>query len=163
MPMDWRTAYFQQAQSDYAMLLKLLGDRDTPLCHSLHYLQMTTEKMAKGFLTRPGGGPQRTHDVFVAFIQTSAPFDRDLQMTCGCVNINQYRAYLAGLHNLAKAIENLSPDGPDHPNPEYPWMFQGVIYVPDSYNFSGDELDLLRQSPRMVKMLKFIAACFEVA
>lgn len=162
MPMDWRTAYFQQAQSDYAMLLKLLEDRNTPLCHSLHYLQMTTEKMAKGFLTRPGDGPQRTHNAFVAFVQTSAPFDRDLQSACGCVNIGQYRAYLAGLHNLAQAIENLFPDGPDHPNPEYPWIFQGVIYVPDAYNFSGDELNLLRQSPRMVKMLKFIAACFDV-
>ena len=163
MPMDWRTAYFQQAKSGYAMLLKLLEDKDTPLCHSLHYLQMTTEKMAKGFLTRPGDGPQRTHDAFLAFIQTSAPFDRDLQTACGCINISQYRAYFAGLRPLAQAIENLSPDGPDHPNPEYPWMFQGIIYVPESYEFSSSELNLLRQSPRMVKMLKFIAACFEVA
>ena len=50
--MDWRTAYLEQAKSDYAMLLKLNRD-EAPLCHRLHYLQMTTEKMAKGFLTRP--------------------------------------------------------------------------------------------------------------
>ena len=55
MALDWRTAYFQQAKSDYEMLLKLLSEEDIPPCQSLHYLQMTTEKLAKGLLTRPGG------------------------------------------------------------------------------------------------------------
>lgn len=31
MPMDWRTAYFEQAQSDYRMLLKLVADEMTCL------------------------------------------------------------------------------------------------------------------------------------
>ena len=63
--MDWRTAYLEQAKSDYAMLLKL-NQEEAPLCHRLHYLQMTTEKMAKGFLTPKGGARYpKTHNALV--------------------------------------------------------------------------------------------------
>lgn len=61
MPLDWRAAYFQQAKSDYEMLLKLMSEEGTPACQSLHYLQMTTEKLAKGFLTQPGGLTTQKH------------------------------------------------------------------------------------------------------
>jgi hypothetical protein len=67
--MDWRTAYLTQAKSDYAMLLKLIRE-EAPLCHRLHYLQMTTEKMAKGFLTKKGGPRYaKTHDAFAKFVK----------------------------------------------------------------------------------------------
>lgn len=84
MPMDWRTAYFEQAQSDYKMLLKLVADDDVPLSDCLHYLQMATEKMAKGFHTKTGEGPhERTHDAFAAFVKNYARLNTNLKRACG--------------------------------------------------------------------------------
>lgn len=74
------------------------------------------------------------------------------------MNVSQYVAYLDGLRDLAQKIEDLSPDGGDHPNPEYPWEQNGSIIVPVSYAFP--DLDLRQQSAKMAKLLKFIAACF---
>lgn len=160
MVMNWRTAYFQQAKSDYEMLLRLLKEEDIPLCHCLHYLQMTTEKLAKGFRTeRRGGSHIRTHDVFYLFVKKYAALNQSLYSACHMRSQPQYIEYLKDLHDLAEKIENLSPDGPDHPNPEYPWQIEGNISVPVSYPFS--EIDLRRRSA-MTKMLKFIAACFKV-
>lgn len=159
MPMDWRTAYFQQAKSDYDMLLRLLKEDDIPSCQILHYLQMTTEKLAKGFLIAPGGSRYpKTHDAFARFVKKYARLNPDLQWACGCVNVSQFGAYLDGLRDLAQRIEDLSPEGDDHPNPEYPWEQNGLIIAPISYPFP--DLDLRQQSAKMTKLLKFIAACF---
>lgn len=57
MAQDWRTAYFCQARSDYETL-QLLEEAGAPFCQRLHYLQMATEKLAKGFATAPGGPQQ---------------------------------------------------------------------------------------------------------
>lgn len=161
MAVDWRAAYFQQAYSDYEMLLKLLADENAPLCQTLHYLQMTTEKLAKSFLTQPGGPRHpKTHDAFARFVVKFARFDKDLQSACGFTDVRQYSMYLDGLCDLAQRVENLSPEGDDHPNPEYPWEQNGVVIVPLTYPFP--DLDLRQQSPKMAKLLKFIASCFTV-
>lgn len=161
MSLDWRAAYFQQARSDYDMLLKLLKEEDIPLCHCLHYLQMTTEKLAKGFRTRPGAGPYtKTHTAFATFVRKYAVLNSELQIACRIPNDAQYALYLNGLSDLAKKIEELSPDGGDHPNPEYPWQQGAEILVPVSYPFA--DLDLYQQTAKMAKLLKFITRCFEV-
>jgi hypothetical protein len=56
-------------------------------------------------------------------------------------------------------VKNLSPDGGDHANPEYPWEEQGEILLPTQYAFS----DLALENPKMVKLLQFIADCFTLA
>ena len=63
------------------------------------------------------------------------------------------------LLDTAQNVENLSPDGGDHPNPEYPWEVKGIILLPTEYAFIGLELE----SPKMVKLLEFIADCFALA
>ena len=162
MPMDWRTAYLQQARSDYELLLRLLQDNDVPLCHQLHYLQMTTEKLAKGFFARPGGPrPPKTHDAFARFVKKYARLDPTLQQACGIGNMSQYAEYLEGLREIAQKIENLSPEGDDHPNPEYPWEQGGGILLPLTYPFA--DLDLLQQSAKMVKLMRFLGTCFQIA
>lgn len=161
MPMDWRTAYFQQAHSDYTVLLKMIKDESIPLCHCLHYLQMTTEKLAKGFNTPPGAGPhEKTQNAFLRFVVSGAERNLRLKAACGFTDTVQYRQYLISLRGLAQRIENLSPEGEDHPNPEYPWQ-QGIkILVPVSYPFR--ELSLRQQSLKMVDMLRFIDTCFGI-
>jgi hypothetical protein len=124
MPTDWRTSHFLQAQSDY-VLFKRLDDPQVPFCHRLHYLQMTTEKMAKGFLTPPGGPrPPRVHDAFVRFIHLVRRTPA-LRRVCDC-GPGQVAAYVDSLLPVAAEIENLAPVGDiDRPNPEYPWEAGG--------------------------------------
>jgi len=77
---DWRTAFLLQARSDHAAFRLLLdAARNDPalLCQCLHYLQMTTEKLAKGFLTPPNGPrPPAVHHAFTRFVQTARGNDR---------------------------------------------------------------------------------------
>lgn len=69
MAQDWRTAYFRQARSDYETL-QFLEEASAPFCQRLHYLQMATEKLAKGFATAPGGPQQpKVHRGYVQFLQ----------------------------------------------------------------------------------------------
>lgn len=156
--MDWRTAYLEQAKSDYAMLLKL-NREEAPLCHRLHYLQMTTEKLAKGFLT-PRGGPRyaKTHDAFVTFVKLAGRRP-DLRLASRFTKASQFAVYVDSLLPAAQRVEDLSPDGSDHPNPEYPWEEKGIIMLPTEYPFT--ELDL--RSRKMIKLLQFIDDCFTLA
>ncbi len=156
--MDWRTAYLTQAKSDYAILLKLIRE-EAPLCHRLHYLQMTTEKMAKGFLTNKGGSRYaKTHDAFVKFVRLAGG-RLEFRAASHFTQAGLFAAYVTSLLNTAQNVENLSPDGGDHPNPEYPWEVKGTILLPTEYAFSGLELE----SPKMVKLLEFIDDCFTLA
>jgi hypothetical protein len=70
MASSWREAFYLQARSDYDLLL-LLNEQGAPLCHRLHYLQMATEKLAKGFQSDPATNnrPIRSHAAFVRFMQ----------------------------------------------------------------------------------------------
>ena len=158
MAADWRNAYFEQAKADYLLLLRLLEQNDIPLCQILHYVQMAAEKMAKGFLTPVGAGKYKnTHDAFVNFLQ-SAKNRSDLRRVCNFSSVSAFTAYINGLRPTAEAIENLSPEGEPHPNPEYPWEVNGRIITPLSYDFPG-----LRPSDRkMQNMLTFLESCFEL-
>ena len=156
--MDWRTAYLTQAKSDYDMLLKLIRE-EAPLCHRLHYLQMTTEKMAKGFLTQRGGSRYpKTHDAFRRFVQITGGRP-EFRAASHYKQAGPFSAYIMSLHNIAQKVENLSPEGGDHPNPEYPWEEKGTILLPTEYTFD----DLALENPKMVKLLQFIADCFTLA
>jgi hypothetical protein len=156
MPSSWRTAYFKQAMADYALFKRLLIAHDIPICQRLHYLQMTTEKLAKGFLTsKEGDPPERTHYAFANFIQLIKRTPA-LRRICDCKEI-QVRPYLDSLLPIATEIEELAPIGNrDKPNPEYPWEIRGTVTAPVEYDFK--QLDL--KSPRMLKMLRLIENCF---
>lgn len=58
-------------------------------------------------------------------------------------------------------IENLSPEGEEHPNPEYPWVDEkGNVRSPLIHHFVL--LDV-RINTRMAKMLRLIEVCFQIA
>ena len=83
MATDWRSAYFTQAEADYTLFRKLAKQEEVPLCQKLHFLQMATEKMAKGFLTPPGRGQYKnTHNAFVDFTRTAVA-NKSLRDLCG--------------------------------------------------------------------------------
>jgi hypothetical protein len=156
--MAWRTAYLRQARSDYEMLASLLP-QNVPLCHKLHYLQMTTEKLAKGFLTPPAGAEYaHTHDAFLRFVRV-AQLRPEIQVACGFKDRKQFSAFIRSLLPVVAAIEDLSPDGAVHPNPEYPWFANQQVHSPLDHPFH----ELNPSSPRMIKLLQFINACFSIA
>jgi len=156
MPIDWRTAYSEQAKSDFSMFNEL-KDGDTPFCHQLHYLQMATEKLAKAYLTPTGSGRyQKVHNAFVRFIRTAGTMP-GIMNAAGFSNREHYQAYLRGLLEKAHLVEDLSPEGEDHPNPEYPWQTPNGIETPLRYGF--DELQF--HNPKMIKLLHFVTKCIE--
>jgi len=155
---DWRTAYLEQAFSDFTILQKLIQD-GAPLCHQLHYFQMTTEKMAKGFLTPPGGPRYpKVHDAFVKFINVSKSRP-EFRRASPFADSQQFARYVESLRHKAKEVEDLSPEGGDHPNPEYPWEVGGTIYTPLAYPFSSLDFG---KNPQMMKLLKFVEDCLEI-
>lgn len=156
MPSTWRTAYFKQARSDYALFKQLILQADVPVCQRLHFLQMTTEKLAKGFQTpKDGLPPERTHYAFANFVQLVKRTPA-LRRLCDCKEI-QVRPFLDSLLPIAVEIEELAPIGDrERPNPEYPWEVRGDVIAPIDYDFK--QLDL--KSPRMLKMLRLIESCF---
>ncbi len=155
---DWRRAYFIQATSDYKVLLLMLRSEDVNLCHKLHYLQMATEKMAKGFLTRQNGSMfPKTHDALVGFMR-QARLNAALQGICGIGDKKSYIAYIQALSPLAQTIEDLSPEGTPHANPEYPWEVGGKIEIPSEFDFPSINLSEIK----MQKMLIFLSCCFKL-
>ena len=157
MPTDWRTALFAQARSNYE-LLKLLSRENAPLCPQLHYLQMATEKLAKGFSTPPGGPqPPKVHRAFVNFMR-SVHGSRTLRQACHC-GPGQIEAYIDLLLPLARLIEDLAPaNASDGPKPEYPWQIPAGIIAPVHYPFTN----LQFQNRNMLNMLKFLERCFQI-
>jgi hypothetical protein len=136
--MTWRDAYLQQAWSDF-QVYRHLNAKGCALCHQLHYLQMTTEKLAKGFQCPIGGAPYpKTHRAFMKFMQNIKQrpilyFGR-LQFK----SRNQFSSHIQSLLPIADLIEKLAPVGGDYDkiNPEYPWTDSANnIYCPVSYGF----------------------------
>jgi len=136
--MNWRKAYLAQAWSDYEVFRKLNSDGH-PLCHKLHYLQMATEKLAKGFLCNADDPPpKKTHFVLVRFLQVSKHRPEWVKRL-GYEGRNRvYASIVDNLLPLAERIEKLAPVGGDFDriNPEYPWMDSGgKVICPAAYSF----------------------------
>jgi len=119
---------------------------------------MTTEKLAKGFLTPPGGSEYaHTHNAFLKFVRV-AQLQPEIRAACGFKDGRQFRAFIDSLLPVVAAIEDLSPEGDVHPNPEYPWFANLQVHSPLDHPF----LELNPSSPRMIKLLQFINACFSI-
>lgn len=157
MPMDWRDALLVQARSDFEML-QLLRRHRAPFCHQLHFLQMATEKLGKGFATAPGGPqPPKVHRAFVGFLR-SVRSSVQLRQACNC-GPGQIDAYINSLLPQARLIEDLAPSiANDGPNPEYPWWEPGGVIAPADHAFSNLEFNVRG----MVNMLKFLDRCFQI-
>jgi hypothetical protein len=136
--MNWRVAYFTQAWSDYEVFKKL-STEPRKICHKLHYLQMATEKLAKGFLcSAKGNPPGKTHYLFVRFLKVSKSRP-ELRRNLGFEhNSRAYTSYIDSLIPVADQIEKLAPVGGnfDKINPEYPWIDdRGLVNCPAMYHF----------------------------
>ncbi|HMR09206.1 MAG TPA: hypothetical protein PKA88_25675 [Polyangiaceae bacterium] len=149
---EWARAFLRQASSDLAVydLLERQPQQEFPRCHSLHYLQMACEKVAKAYRTRETdavlhgeGGLLRRHVGFEKFMRSfllsplvkSRYEGKDAQL----------RQVSKTTLTLAREIEKLAPSvdeeaAPD--NAEYPWWAKDRVVAPCEHDFP--RLSLLR-------------------
>lgn len=152
--MSWRTAFLIQAADDNAVR-RYLNSQRVAYSHQLHYLQMTTEKLAKGFSipATSQDPPEPVHSGFVRLLQTLKHQSRARQRL-GFHDQASFRKFINSLLDLAYEIEHLAPvfAGFTRPNPEYPWRDagNGQIIAPAEYPFA--EFD-----PRLPKMIQIEA------
>jgi hypothetical protein len=161
--MDWHEAYLTQARSEYAVSRKL--GEDVEHCHHLHYLQMVSEKLAKGILTPSGSmtPAPMSHVMFVRMLK-AIKGRPDIRQQLGYRSVDVFRSYIDSLLDLAWKIERLSPEqaGLTQPNPEYPWWKdpgKTQVMAPAQYDFP--EFD--QRNRRMGKIDRLIGALLRLA
>lgn len=140
--MNWREAFFQQAQSDYRVLCKMEDDGEIEESHRLHYLQMMTEKLAKGYfadLSPDSPPPKATHAALVNLLQMLKQLSH-VRRRLGMEDAHRFTAYIDSLLPLAGQIQSLAPAiaGTQAPNPEYPWYDKASksVLTPCQYPFT---------------------------
>ena len=166
MKCGWRTAFIAQGESDLEIFYKLHSTPVEP-CHYLHYLQMASEKIAKGLSCKDElTQPPETHHILVKWMRqlmTNKPHS-DWFVVCRCKSFEQFKTYLQGLIGFASSIEAMAPDVAKKrgqgPNAEYPWVDAKTSEVrfPAEYQYSE-----IIKNIKFFKLIKFIQAAIEFA
>jgi len=152
---DWMNAFLEQARSDW-QAYHFVDHSTLPPCHAMHYLQMSTEKLAKAALLAGGMKPdelRNSHLAFTKFLHLAFR-NRNLRLEMGMSGA-QLRMHFASALPLADAIERLAPAlACGGVNPEYPWESpNGIVHTPATYAF---ELTQDLSAPKGVNLLKDI-------
>lgn len=138
-------AHLEQGRSQL-QLYEFLAARDAneaPEAHTLHFLQMATENIAKAILLRsnPGWDKYR-HAVFAAIPHHLRA--RHIAKTLGWTDFKAYQRFLSDVMPLCQEIEKLHPQGGsgeiERSNVEYPWLGRDrdgreIWLVPAAYEF----------------------------
>lgn len=152
---SYQEQWWQQAKSDHDAFL-LLRNAGIAQCHTLHYLQMVTEKLAKAYLWRSGSPPPRSHAGFVQFLRFLGqirPDDRDrIASLFTFKNYGQFQRRLRLTLPIAYSLERIAPALANNgPNPEYPWPHVAPDSAPVNHSFTiwasltgGQGRDLMR-------------------
>jgi len=132
---EYQRLFLVQARSDFAVFELLRRDPNLPRCHALHYLQMSTELLAKAHAWRNPPRPY-THSGFVSFLR-SLSTNRDAQDRLGLKGKNDnWMQWIRKSASVAARIEALAPSlAGDAPNPEYPWPRAAPQAAPAEYSF----------------------------
>lgn len=131
--------WWHQAESDW-QLFAFLRDSGQPVCHSLHYLQMASEKVAKAYFWRENEPPPKEHSAFVQFIrllsQSPTKSRKRLANLFEFARFQDFRSWTGGLLTIAYELEHLQPQlANEGPNCEYPWPHSMPRHTPVAYSF----------------------------
>ena len=150
--MSWRAAFLRQATSENA-IRRQLNTAQAEYSHQLHYLQMVTEKLAKGLLASPEdtNPPAPVHGALVRLLQ-SLKGQPHLRKQLGYNDPAIFRRFINSLLDLAASVEQLAPSaaGFDRANPEYPWRDKISSQVLAPIDFRFDAFDA--RNPQMIKL-----------
>lgn len=159
--MNWKDSFLHQARSDYDMFNRLNRSKNPEVqyCHRLHYLQMATEKLAKGyFYNGTQVPPAKTHYALGRLLRIikGRPDFREHLGYSG--NPGAFASYIDSLLPIAWSVEQLAPVGGnfDKLNAEYPWLDNGLVQCPAEYTYP--------EFPKtdMVKFYGLFASLFRV-
>lgn len=142
---EWANAYARQARCDWRMFELLLGQDNVPVAQVLHYLQMSSEKIAKSYRltasTLTLEELRATHVIFAKAFSTwlDSPFGQPL-----LGRLHDIKAAKQVYRLLARETELLAPssDASSTPqNVEYPWEARDdagrpVVRVPCDERFA---------------------------
>lgn len=131
--------WWEQAKSDHEMYL-LLRREGTAQCHTLHYLQMAAEKIAKAYLWRDAVPPKK-HIGFARFLsslcQTRSANRERVAGIFASKSVDSFKSRIRSVATIAHELERLAPSlAGDGPNPEYPWPHANPIAAPVNHTFS---------------------------
>ena len=154
---EYQRLFLVQARTDFIVfkvLQKLQRTGDLPACHALHYLQMSTELLAKAYAWRHGQ-PPLTHHAFVPFL-LGLSTQRDAQKMLGFEGRNaNWEQLIRKSVPLADRIERLAPTRARiGPNAEYPWPPNAPRTAPAEYRFElWDDLERTAAGRQFVNLL----------
>lgn len=136
---SYQTLWWQQAKSDHETFV-LLRREGAVQCHSLHYLQMATEKIAKAYFWRAGSPPPRSHAGFVQFLRFLGQVRaRDRQRVANLFSFHRFEDFQAWIRKtlpIAYDLQRLNPQlAGAGPNLEYPWPHAAPQVAPAIYAF----------------------------
>lgn len=151
----YQEVWWLQAKSDHELFVLLRG-LGVSQCHSLHYLQMVTEKIAKAYFWRSGSPPPQSHAGFVQFLRflgQTRPNERDrIADLFTFRRFSDFQSWIRAVLPMAYDLERLAPAlAQDGPNPEYPWPHAQPQFAPANHQFtiwpflhSGQGRDFMR-------------------
>jgi hypothetical protein len=163
--MTWRAAFMLQAKHEYA-LYRRLNDERAAIADQLHYLQMASEKLARGYLAKATDHdpPPMTHAGIIRMLQ-HLKTDPRIRRKLGFDHRESFRNYLDSLADTARRMQLLAPAlaGASRPNPEYPWMDRdsGEICIPFQFGFAEIDEFKFPQVSRFLKLLNRLMAVVE--
>lgn len=152
---SFQQVWWQQAKSDHDVFVLIRG-QGVAQCHSLHYLQMATEKIAKAYFWRSGSPPPQSHAGFVQFLRFLGQIrtsDRDrISNLFTFKRFADFQGWIRAVIPIAYDLERLAPALANNgPNPEYPWPHAAPQFAPADHSFaiwpslmSGQGRDLMR-------------------
>jgi hypothetical protein len=158
--MNWKQAFRRQAESDYDVFVLLNNIDNLPVSHSLHYLQMTSEKIAKSFQCEANERPKLKHSVVKKFV-VSLKTTPAVRNYLGYKDKNEaFSNFIRTMSSVADRIEKLAPSGQDvsAPNSEYPWQSREnplEVVAPVDYSFKEYMIEYNKYEKFIEKMLKY--------
>ena len=137
---SYQELWWQQAICDHDAFQRMrsLGFAQ---CHTLQFLQMATEKIAKAHLWRSGHAPPKKHAVFVLFMrllgqQIKNDHRARIAKLFAFSRFEDFQNWLFSVIPIAYALQQVTPDlSNDGPNPEYPWPHGKPLFAPAHHDF----------------------------
>lgn len=136
---QYQELWWRQAKSDHEVLI-IVRRNGIAQCHTLHYLQMVTEKLAKAYFWRSGAAPKRSHAGFVHLLRFLGQIRQaDRERVAALFAFSRYadfQNWMRSVLPIAYELERLAPAlANDGPNPEYPWPQVSPEHAPASFSF----------------------------
>lgn len=160
---QFQRVWWQQSQSDHEMFV-VCRSEGFAQCHTLHYLQMATEKLAKAYFWRSNTPPPKSHAGFVQFLRFLGSIRNDRERIADLFSFKRFEDFQAWLKitsPIAYELERLTPDlANDGPNPEYPWPHARPQFSPVNHRFPVWESLMAGQGRGLLRFLRTAIVSF---